>query len=215
MSSKIHVIRHAEAVHNLSKDFSKFDPPLTPLGFSQAANLIKTFPDASNVGLILTSPLKRAIQTTLSAFPHVLDKRYFDPESASGIERGAELVIDAELQERSSLPCDTGSDIEELRSMFPRLDFGALERRWQWKEGLFAPDDEAVRGRAVRVRKRLEGVVEGLKGREKRDVVVVTHGVFMRFLVGDEAIDLPKAGWRSYGVGSEGGGVVLVPVREM
>lgn len=34
-------------------------------------------------------------------------------------------------------------------------------------------------------------------GFERKAVVVVTHGVFMKFLAEDESIDLPKAGWEA------------------
>jgi hypothetical protein len=37
-----------------------------------------------------------------------------------------------------------------------------------------------------------------LKDSKRRDVVIVAHGVFMKYLVGDPEIDLPKAGWKSY-----------------
>jgi broad specificity phosphatase PhoE len=59
---------------------------------------------------------------------------------------------------------------------------------------------EHVRKRAVQ-----------LKDSKKRDIVIVTHGVFMKFLVGDQEIDLPKAGWKSYTVEKGEGGSVFVP----
>ena len=44
-------------------------------------------------------------------------------------------------------------------------------------------------------------------------MVVVTHGAFMKFLADDNAIDLPKAGWKAFSLGSrEDGGAVLVPL---
>jgi hypothetical protein len=52
-----------------------------------------------------------------------------------------------------------------------------------------------------------------LKDSERGDVVVITHGVFMKHLSGDQGIDLPKAGWKSYTIKEdEEGGGVLVPV---
>src|SRR4051794_32515130 len=109
MTPKIYLIRHAESAHNVSKDFDHRDPPLTSLGISQASQLVTTFPNPSSIAVILTSPLTRAIQTTLAAFPHVLDQRYFDKDVSrpqNGVEKGAELIVDADLQERSALPCD-------------------------------------------------------------------------------------------------------------
>ena len=64
------------------------------------------------------------------------------------------------------------------------------------------------------MRKSLAELNDELKDGEKKDVVVVTHGVFMKFLSGDPEIDLPKAGWMSYIVGRDnGGGIVLVLVE--
>ncbi|KAK0105955.1 hypothetical protein ONS95_004466 [Cadophora gregata] len=136
MASQIHLIRHAESVHNVSRDFSQLDPSLTSLGFEQAAKLDQSFPYAGRVG------------TTLTAFPSILDKRYFDPSSGYGVENGASLVIDPLLQERSALACDTGSDRAILEKAFPRLNFEGLGKGWPSKDGIFAADDEVVHERA-------------------------------------------------------------------
>ncbi|KAL2827224.1 phosphoglycerate mutase [Aspergillus cavernicola] len=212
MTSKVHLVRHAESVHNVSQDFSQFDPDLTPLGLQQAMRLSQSFPYTPKVGAIITSPLKRAVQTTLAAFPHILDKRYFDPKSGHGIESGATLILDPDLQERSALPCDTGSTSETLEMAFPRLGIKDLAEGWQVKEGLYSPADEAVEERAKRGRSRIAAVSEDLKHQERTHVVVVTHGVFMKFLVEDPEIDLPKAGWKSYTVGTRSSDIVLLPL---
>lgn len=70
MTSEVHLVRHAESTHNVSKDMSQLDPGLISLGFEQAIPLTQTFPHAPQIGVILTSPLRRTIQTTLAAFPH-------------------------------------------------------------------------------------------------------------------------------------------------
>ncbi|KAK9343612.1 hypothetical protein V1522DRAFT_460151 [Lipomyces starkeyi] len=172
MAGRVHLVRHSEAVHNTDHDFSHV------------------------VGLIVTSPLRRTIQTTLLAFANVLDERYFDKGSGKGIPGGAELVLDPDLQERSALPCDTGSDPRVLEATFPSLDFSGL--------GLYSPD--AVEDRVRKVRQYLADKIEALKDRNRREIVV--------FLSGDPEIDLPKAGWRSYSIEQgEEGSVVLVSVE--
>jgi broad specificity phosphatase PhoE len=213
MSSQVHLVRHAESVHNVTKDFSLLDPPLTLLGHKQAAELVHTFPHASSVGIILVSPLRRAIETTLSAFPHVLDREYFEPGSGLGIAGGAKLVLDADLQERSALPCDTGSANDVLKRDFPRLDFSGLGVGWQIKDGFYAAEDAAVEERARRVRGRLRELSQGLEESRRNHVVVVTHGVFMKFLSGETDIDLPKAGWKTYTVGQDDShNAILLPL---
>jgi broad specificity phosphatase PhoE len=122
-------------------------------------------------------------------------------------------LLDPDLQERSALPCDTGSDRGVLEGAFPGLDFSILPEGWTSKKGFYAADDEAVEERAEKVRGELRKQLEALKRGERKDIVVVTHGVFMKFLSGDKEIDLPKAGWKSFTIdeGKEGG-AVLVPV---
>jgi hypothetical protein len=61
------------------------------------------------------------------------------------------------------------------------------------------------------VRKGLFEKAESLEGEKRKDIVVVTHGVFMKFLTEDQDIDLPKAGWRIYTIEKqETGKYVLV-----
>lgn len=126
MAGKIHIVRHAESKHNVDKNFHQLDPELTDLGRHQSEELGRTFPHAKKIGLILTSPLRRAIQTTLFAFSDVLDERYVQKQTSKGNYEGAKLVLVPEAQERSDLPCDTGSDRQTLEKVFPQLDFAVL-----------------------------------------------------------------------------------------
>jgi broad specificity phosphatase PhoE len=207
-------LRHAESAHNISKDFSHPDPPLTPLGLEQAAKLEQTFPHSAHIGLVVTSPLKRALQTALSGFSHILDKRYYDSSSKLGVEGGAELIIDPGLQERSALPCDTGSDQDVLSEIFPRLNFEKLWKGWQVKVGLYSENENVVEERARKVSRGLFEAEKGLKDREKNGIIVVKHGMFMKYLSEDPANDLRKAGWKTYRTRADDeGNVRLVPVE--
>jgi broad specificity phosphatase PhoE len=213
MSGRIHLVLHAESVHNVDKDFNRLDPELTTSGRQQAQLLGPAFSYSNDVGLIITSPLRRTIQTTLLAFTKVLDKRYYANDLGNGIDGGIELLLDADLQERSALPCDTGSDRGALEGAFPGLDVSMLPEGWTSKKGTYAADDEAVEERAAKVRGELRKRFEALKQGERQDVVVITHGVFMKFLSVDKEIDLPKAGWKSFTIEEgEGGDAVIVLV---
>lgn len=147
----------------------------------------------------------------------MLDKRYYEKGvgEEKGVEGGADFVLDPLLQERSAEGCDIGSELNVLEEEFPSLDFSSLPDAWTSKEGAYAVDDEAVESRARTVREGLRERVAKLEKDqgERRDVVVVTHGVFMKFLSGDKGIDLPKAGWKTFEIGEdEKGRVVLVPI---
>ena len=211
VATQVHIVRHAESVHNVSKDYTQHDPSLTPLGLQQAAQLIHEFPYSSRVAVIITTPLQRAIETVLAAFPRVLNKRYYDPHSGQGIENGSLLIIDPELHERSAFPCDTDSSREALEAAFG-IYFSDLANDWYTKEGLYSPDNDSVKERAKCVASRVAEVVDNLKDMEKRQVGIVTHGVFMKYLVEDLEIDLPNAGWKSYTVGKNSSGIILIPV---
>jgi broad specificity phosphatase PhoE len=208
--STIYLLRHAESAHNVSKDFNHRDPGLTETGFAQAAALATTFPSLSSIGVILSSPLTRAIETALAGFGTIFSKE------EQGAAAAAKLILDPDLQERSDLPCDTGSDVAVLETRFPGLDYSPLsgEGSWHAKTGAYTADDEAVAARAERVRGKLLRLARELEasGSERRDVVVVTHGVFMKFLAEDETIDLPKAGWKAYEAEERGNRVVLRPL---
>ncbi len=203
MPTKIYLVRHAESTHNVSKDFSLRDPQLTVTGIAQAAQLLSTFPNPASIAVVYASPLRRAIQTALAGFPHVLDRRYYNPNGEGGwegVDGGVDLVLDPDLQERSDLPCDTGSEVQGLREVFPGLDLNNLGDEWLVKKGRYAADDETVEQRARAVRRRLGELALRLEkdGGRKSDVVVVLHGVFMKFLSQDKSIDLPKAGWKAF-----------------
>jgi broad specificity phosphatase PhoE len=48
------------------------------------------------------------------------------------------------------------------------------------------------------MRVKFEQMTAILRGNKKKNIVVVTHGVFMMYLSGVDDIDLPKAGWNSF-----------------
>lgn len=204
MVSKIIIVRHAESVHNVTKDFSQLDPPLTSLGVEQASAILQKLPSAGNIAIIISSPLRRALQTTLAGFSSILDKQYFDANSGKGIDGGAVLSLNPDLQERSDEPCDTGSPASELAKAFSGLSFDGLGKEWLKKSGRYAPNDDAVRERAEQVRERIFEILKSLENEERQNIVVVTHGIFMKFLTEDPDIDLPKAGWRIYTIEKHG-----------
>ncbi|KAH8710100.1 hypothetical protein GQ44DRAFT_714630 [Phaeosphaeriaceae sp. PMI808] len=66
------------------------------------------------------------------------------------------------------------------------------------KAGLYVVDDDLAALRAARVRKKLKELSATLAGNKRKDIIVVTYSVFMKFLSSKRDIDLPKASWRSY-----------------
>jgi len=118
----ITLVRHGQAEHNATRNFLVHDPYLTPLGEAQCHELSKEFPSKPPVDLLVSSPLKRTIQTTLFGFK-------------KQVESGVKVEILAELQESEELPCDTGSSRDDLEKeeLFQGLDFSGLPDDWTSK----------------------------------------------------------------------------------
>jgi broad specificity phosphatase PhoE len=160
---RIHLIRHAQAIHKFrpdlepanvgstTYDYTIPDPPLTPLGETQSLSIPKKYPSLFfSDPLLVSSPLRRTLQTSLMGF-----KRAPIPHPG--------------FQENSAKPCDTGSPPSILRKQFPQLDFGLVREGWDSKKGEYAADEATLAVRAGRMR-------EWLKDREENEIIVVTHG---------------------------------------
>ncbi|RBA13487.1 hypothetical protein FPRO05_02280 [Fusarium proliferatum] len=168
MPKTIHLVRHGQAVHNLGEAYNVLpDTDLTPLGQEQAKGLISSCPDFANVDLIVSSPLRRTLQTTLLAF-------------SSQLERGLQIVALPEVQEVSDMNCDTGSDLNVIKAEFQQhpVDFSLVEPGWHIKEGKWAPVVGSVLERARAAR-------QWLSERPESEIVVVTHGCFLHFFTDD------------------------------
>src|SRR5438094_7162273 len=104
MPPTIHLVRHAQALHNATKDYSIHDPELTQLGLRQCSKLASRFPHFGKIECVLASPMTRTIQTALEGFrPFTQDKS---------------IHLLPDLQETSASPSDTGSSQEALKRRF-------------------------------------------------------------------------------------------------
>ena len=130
-------------------DYSLHDPLLTSLGESQAHSLLSKSPFPSTA-LLVSSPLRRTLQTALIGFTR-------PPLPHPG------------FQENSSKPCDTGSPRQVLEKEFPGLDYSLVVDGWDSKEGEWSPDETSLALRACRMR-------NWLKEREEDEIIIVTHG---------------------------------------
>ncbi|PNY28675.1 Phosphoglycerate mutase family protein, partial [Tolypocladium capitatum] len=64
MAPTIHLVRHAQGVHNLSVENEALrDPDLTPLGEQQCAALRASFPHHARITRLAASPLRRTLRT--------------------------------------------------------------------------------------------------------------------------------------------------------
>ncbi|KAF5573223.1 histidine phosphatase superfamily clade-1 [Fusarium pseudoanthophilum] len=195
MPQIIHLVRHGQAVHNLGEANNILpDTDLTPLGQEQARGLISKHPELANVDLIVSSPLRRTLQTSLLGF-------------SAQLERGLQIVALPEVQEVSAMNCDTGSDLSVIKAEFQQkpVDFGLVEPGWQIKEGKakWAPVVGSIIERARVAR-------QWLSERPESEIVVVTHGCFLHFFTDDwvnsvnpDGTDWANAEVRSYTISQD------------
>ena len=145
------------------------DPSLTPFGEDQCRRLARSFPDHDKVELLVASPLRRTIYTTLLGF---------EPE----IKRGIKIIAQPETQEIGDVPCDTGSDPDVLKEEMAGkpVDLSLVHDGWNNKKGKWAANPRAIEARAKEAR-------QWLKARPEKEIVLVTHGGFLHFFTEDWA----------------------------
>ena len=154
----IHLIRHGQSLFNAAFDAVArtdpmlFDAPLSPTGREQAAAL-RAEAHGLGVEIIVTSPLTRAIETTLAVF---------------GADH-APIHVEALHCERVEHSCDVGRSPRELADAFPGLAFHHLDDPWWHSDGSRRARD---RGRAgadpARPGRALPRLARGAPGTRRR-----------------------------------------------
>jgi broad specificity phosphatase PhoE len=174
MTKTVHCIRHGQSTFNAHWEHAggidplHFDAVLSDLGRQQvaaAARAVRAVP----YELVVTSPLTRAIQTTLGLFQ--------DHPSTPKIQ------VECLHRERVENSCDVGRSPALLRGEFPALAFDHLDEVWWHRDG-----DPDHRGIVVEPDAVLTGRVrsfrEWLGNRPERVIAVVGHGTFFYHLTG-------------------------------
>lgn len=197
---KVHLVRHAEGVHTLFPDGRTIpDAQLSQRGYDSAEDLGRRLisEHSNTICTIISSPLRRTIQTSLAAFHRALHTKYYPTNSGRGAQDGVRLVLDANLQEIDDLPCNTGSPREELIDQFPELhdEISLLHPRWYVKSGPESPLPPRAR-RKEQILKRLEQAFQESSDSKKTDVVVVAHGGVIEMLVRGADIDIAQ--WKTF-----------------
>lgn len=171
-TSRILLCRHSQAEHNVDLDYSIPDAPLTPLGKKQSAALQKKIADLyASVDLVVSSPLRRTLQSTKLGWGPAVDR-------LGGLRA---VVCLPQAQECNDFPCDTGSPREVLEKLdeFNGFNLESLTPDWTSKQGFYAPDSESLGKRAQWVR-------QFLRGRPEHTIVLVAHGDILRRITATE-----------------------------
>ena len=123
MPKIVHCIRHGQSTFNAhftehGEDPGHFDAPLTELGRSQVAERAPELRQHS-YELVVTSPLTRAIQTTMGLFET-------HPASPT-------ILVECLHREHLESSCDVGRAVSHLAQDFPYLHFAiAAVNRWSF-----------------------------------------------------------------------------------
>lgn len=171
MAPVIHMVRHAQGLHNLGHHNSIIrDPDLTELGEQQCRDLQERFPHHGKVTHLVASPLRRTINTCLLSFAPVANT-------------GKKIVVIPDAQEISAQTCDIGLDREDLEAEFrEEIDASLLFPGWNDKSpsSKYAPTASKLDQRTLQVRLWLQNLV-----REAGDdacIVLVAHAGILHFI---------------------------------
>eukprot|EP01065_Artemidia_motanka_P011709 TRINITY_DN16370_c0_g1_i1.p1 TRINITY_DN16370_c0_g1~~TRINITY_DN16370_c0_g1_i1.p1 ORF type:complete len:256 (+),score=46.50 TRINITY_DN16370_c0_g1_i1:127-894(+) len=179
----VHFVRHGQAYHNLFAEMYReqghdldstgekggptpytrpelVDPPLTEKGRQQAKDAFRIASETSPE-LIVSSPLRRAVETCVMAY-----------RGHSGVPR----VFHEDVREQAGKhTCDKRRDTEEIVAEFPLFDASAIpERDVLWTEVRESKKELADRGASF---------MQWLKARPERNIAVVTHSAWLAALL--------------------------------
>ncbi|KAF2014729.1 phosphoglycerate mutase-like protein [Aaosphaeria arxii CBS 175.79] len=185
MAPTLLLIRHAQALHNATSDWSHRDPPLTELGEQQCRELqesLKNSGIADQVELIVVSAMRRTLQTATIGLDFLIkDKKIL-------------VLPDAGWQENSDKPCDTGSPISTMEAEFPQYDFSSVDPLYPDKTSDLSHNPFAFTRSAILSRG--QAVLASLYSRPEKVIAVVSHAGFLRVGVANRRFF--NADWRVF-----------------
>ncbi len=164
MSTKtVILVRHGQSTANRDHDYgpnAKPDPSLTPLGISQAQELIGN-PTLKDPDLVVVSPLSRAVQTAHTIY-----------------EGSAPYLITPLHTERWSCRSDEGVSASKLGEK------NSYVKEWQGFDDL--PEDWTPTRSTDRdwYTTRVPAFIQFLRDRDEEKIVVIGHGGIFGALVG-------------------------------
>jgi len=145
---------------SVQRGWPERDPPLTELGLEQARKVSLTFkPDR-----VICSPMTRTIQTMYAVLSTLEN---------SGTDIPKEIWPN--LREAHDAICNKGVSRAIIAAAYPTLDFSRCNVEWDYEEH----SDEAATLRA-------KEVLDEVRGRPEKDILLVGHRAFLAYLVGDE-----------------------------
>ncbi|XP_044475630.1 phosphoglycerate mutase-like protein 1 [Mangifera indica] len=186
----LHLVRHAQGVHNtevgkspealLSQDL--FDAQLSDLGLQQVEKLRKYVEEkglSKIIDLVITSPMSRTLQTAVGVFGGECQANGLDgqatPAGNGAKFDGPPIIAVEHCRERLGLePCNRRRSINEYQTLFPTIDFQLIESE---DDILWKAD---VRESYEEVAERGMKFLKWLWTRQEKEIAVVSHGIFLQ-----------------------------------
>lgn len=173
----VHFVRHGQGYHNVEaallgppayKKQSLMDARLDETGVMQATTLGERIREARMiVDVVLVSPLTRTLETASLMFP----------QPPHGQARVPFVAVELCREAHGGHPCDQRRPVSTVAPHFPHVDFSGIGTDADtWHN----PDRrETVREVSIRCDK----FIALLRARSERNLVVVSHGVFLETLL--------------------------------
>lgn len=132
------------------------NPSLTQLGFRQAEHLRDTFPYMDRITHIMCSPLKRTLQTCVTAFKPLL-------------EDGLRVVCWEELREFGVSPAQTGDPLPVLKEFINGnpVDISSLWDGWEISPYKTPPTLRSMSGHVLDLSKMLSRFMEAALNKDR------------------------------------------------
>jgi broad specificity phosphatase PhoE len=201
MSPILHCVRHAQGFHNLDPhhEDTLSDPPLTQRGRDQCQRLCDAFPYHSDVDFVISSPLRRTIETTLLGFGKTISAKQL------------KVLLEPRCQETTAKPSDTGSWLGGISTQCGDvLDTSRVEAGWNSNTGVWEMTPENLRLHC-------EELHDFIRTLPYTNVLLVAHGSVSKYSLPQAALTITQfletftghGGWhntefRSYYVGEDG-----------
>jgi len=167
MAPTIVLVRHAQALHNVEKDYTLPDPVLSDLGIEQcyalATHLQQDPHIAQDAELIVVSPMRRTLQTVRHGLGWLR-------------LRGVPVIVRGDWQENSDSACDTGTPVGVLAQEFGEFDFDTVFEEYPAKTGRWAFTEAAIRQRGLEC-------LRWLRNRPEKVIIVVSHSAYLRVAI--------------------------------
>uniref|UniRef100_A0A6N2L3L2 Phosphoglycerate mutase-like protein 1 n=1 Tax=Salix viminalis TaxID=40686 RepID=A0A6N2L3L2_SALVM len=188
----IHLVRHAQGVHNVEgeKNYKAYmnpeylDAPLTQLGWQQVDNLRKHVHASGlskRVGLVVTSPLLRTLQTAVGVFggegykdqmtalPLMVANVGSSGRAAISSHNSPPFIAVEDCREHFGVhPCDKRHNVSDYQFLFPAIE---TDEDVLWKADVRETTEElAARGLKF---------YNWLWTRKEKEIAIVTHSGFL------------------------------------